>query len=259
MGCSGKAMVRAGIKALAVIVIFGDSHTVHAQDGWDFRLTPYLWFAGLKGDVATIPGLPTVPIDVSPSDALQDTETGFMSLFEAKKNGKGLFIDAIYTDVRSTEDLVPAINLTLKSTSKTTMISGAYLQEFYNEGGTVADWFAGMRYWNIDSNLAFGGGLGLLAGSSVSHDESWWDPILGVKGRTLLGASQWYLAGGGVIGGFGIGSDFLWDLSANLGYQWNKAIGTTLGYRVYDLDYEDNGFIYDVQQAGMSLGLTWAF
>jgi hypothetical protein len=28
---------------------------------WEFKLAPYLWFAGLEGDVATIPGEPSAP------------------------------------------------------------------------------------------------------------------------------------------------------------------------------------------------------
>lgn len=232
---------------------------VQAQDSWDFRLTPYLWFAGLKGDVATIPGSPTVPIDVSSSDALQDTEASFMTLFEAKKQGRGLFVDIFYSDVESTTDLIPAINLTLKSTSKTTMISAAYLQEFQNENGTIAEWFAGARYWEIDSELEFGGGLGVLAGRKVNHSESWVDPVLGVKGRTPIGESNWNLAGGAAIGGFGMGADSLIDISVNLGYQFNKTVGAAVGYRFYDLDYEDDGFTYDVKQDGFSLAVAFAF
>ena len=28
---------------------------------WEFKLAPYLWFAGLEGDVATSPGEPSAP------------------------------------------------------------------------------------------------------------------------------------------------------------------------------------------------------
>ena len=70
-----------------------------ASDAWQFRLTPYLWFAGLKGDVATIPGAPSAPIDISPSQALEDTEAGVMVMFDAKRRRHGLFADFLYTDV----------------------------------------------------------------------------------------------------------------------------------------------------------------
>ena len=68
------------------------------------------------------------------------------------------------------------------------------------------------------------------------------------------------LRGGGAgLGGFGVGSDLFYEISANVGYQWNKSIGTALGYRMFDVDYEDDGYVYDVKQQGWQVGLRWAF
>ena len=44
-----------------------------------------------------------------------------------------------------------------------------------------------------------------------------------------------------------------------MGCQWSKAIGTALGYRMFDVDYENDGYVYDVRQQGWQLGLTWSF
>ena len=85
------------------------------------------------------------------------------------------------------------------------------------------------------------------------------DPIIGLKGKTALGESQFFLNGFLVIGGFGVGSDFMWDANLNLGYNWTETIATTIGYRYLDVDYEDNGYIYDVYQDGIVLGLAWRF
>ncbi len=229
------------------------------DSGWEYRLSPYGWFAGLEGDVASIPGLPAIPIDISSSDALEDTEASLMLMFEAKKNGKGFFMDVFYSDVQSEETLIEVGDrrLVLNSTTKTTMVSGAYLHEVYNKEQSVVDVFAGLRYWNIDSHLSLTGGLGILPPGY--HEESWVDPLVGIKGRTTLGDTKFYVAGGAAIGGFGVGSDLFYDLNANLGYQWSKSIGTTVGYRMYDLDYENDGFVYDVKQQGWTIGLTWAF
>jgi len=229
------------------------------ESGWDFRLSPYGWFAGFKGDVASIPGLPTMPIDISAGDALSDAEVSLAGMFEGKKNGKGFFVDFLYSDLQSEETLVESINLALNSTTKTTIISGAYLHELYNQDKSVVDAYLGVRYWDIDTHLAFSGGLGVLAGRTLDHTESWVDPLIGIKGRTALGDTNFYVAGGAAIGGFGVGSDLFYDLNANLGYQWSKSIGTTVGYRLYDLDYENDGFVYDVRQEGWIIGLTWAF
>ncbi len=230
-----------------------------AESDWDFHLTPYIWFAGVKGDVATVPGASVIPIDISASDTFSDTEASFMLLFEAKTGRHGVLVDVLYSDLQSDTDLIPEINLTLKSTSKTSVFSTAYMYELYKKEQTVVDVFAGARYWKIDTELEFGGGLGFLQGKRVRHGESWLDPLIGVKARTALGDSQFYVSGGVAAGGFGVGSDSFYDITANIGYQWSKAIGTSLGYRMFDLDYEDDWFVYDVKQQGWLLGLTWGF
>ena len=252
------------MKWQSVLLIFSGillgSAPALADDGWQFRLSPYIWFAGLKGDVATIPPLPTAPVDVSASDALSDTEASFMILLDARKQRHGVFADLLYSDVQSDEELVPQpIGLKMKTTSKTTIFTLAYQYELYRRDQTVVDLLAGVRYWDIDSELRFKGGLGILAGRKISNDESWFDPALGVKGRTPLGSSQFYVEGGAGLGGFGVGSDLFYEISANVGYQWNKSIGTAFGYRMFDVDYDDDGYVYDVKQQGWQVGLTWAF
>ena len=230
-----------------------------AQGEWKYQLAPYLWFAGLKGTVATIPGAPRVAIDISPSDALSDLKVGFMGAFEAKKGRHGGFADLVYTDVRSDTELVPAIGLTLKSKSKSTIVTGGYVYALYNQDATLVDVFAGARYWKVDTELGFGGGLGLLAGRSVRNSESWWDPVVGIKARTALGGSKFFLSGVLAMGGFGAGSDLFTDATGLVGYQWSKPLSTVLGYRSLDVKYEKSSFYYDVRQSGWMLGMAYAF
>ena len=231
-----------------------------ADEPWRFSLTPYLWFAGLQGDVATVPGAPAAPIDISPRDAVDDTEAAIMFTLDAKRGHHGIYTDIFYSDVRSEDPLLPPpIGLSLHSTTKTTAITVAYEYEFYRQQAAFADVLIGARYWKLDSELSFGGGLGFLAGRKVSHDESWVDPVIGLKGLTPLGDSRFYLQGGFGIGGFGVGSDSLYEWNAAVGYQWTKSIGTAVGYRMFVVDYADGGFVYDVKQAGWLAGLTWTF
>jgi len=50
--------------SLLVVILQVAPLTAAASDNWQFRLTPYLWFAGLKGDIGTIPGQPSAPVDL---------------------------------------------------------------------------------------------------------------------------------------------------------------------------------------------------
>jgi len=241
---------------LALLLVSGSAF---ADDGWRFRLAPYIWLAGLKGDVGTIPPLPAASVDIPWSDALKDTNGGAMILFEGKKQRHGFMVDLLYTDVRSDTTLVPPpINLNMRSISKTTIATVAYQYELYRQDQTAVDLLAGLRYWQINSELQFSGGLGLLAGRSISNTESWVDPAVGVKGRAPFGNSRFYFEGAAGIGGFGAGSSLFYEINLNVGYQWTKSIGTTIGYRMFDVDYENDGYVYDVKQQGWQLGLSWA-
>lgn len=253
--------MKTAILCAFLVALSLSSPTLAKEDGWEFRLAPYLWFAGLEGDIATIPPLPAVPVDISSSDALNNTEAALMLMFEAKKQRHGVFFDLVYTDLQSEVELVPdPINLLMKATSKNTLVTLAYQYELVRKDQTILDVLAGARYWSIDTTLEFGGGLGILAGTVLNHEESWVDPAIGIKGRTPITAgSNFYVEGFAGIGGFGVGSDLFYDLNFNIGYQWNKAIGTGIGYRLYDVDYNKDDFLYDVKQQGWLIGLTWAF
>jgi hypothetical protein len=234
------------------------SAPLSAKD-WAFALTPYLWFAGLKGEVATTPPLPPGPIDISPSEALSDTEASFMLWFDARRGRYGVFADFLYSDVRSDSAMIPELGLNMGSVSKTTLLSIGFNYELFRKDGAIADVMVGGRYWDIDATLSFSGGGGVLDGRSIHHTESWVDPFIALKGRTFLGKSNFYAGGAVAVGGFNVGSDMFYDLTGNIGYQWNKSIGTSVGYRYYDVDYEDGEFLYDVAQSGWTVSLTWLF
>jgi len=224
-------------------------------DDWQFRLTPYLWFAGLEGDVTPVASLPSVPVDVSPSQAVKDTDAGVMVMFDARRGHHGLYLDFIYTDVRSDEDIVPELDLSVRTVTKSTMFTAAYeYQVLAAERGGV-DALLGARYWEVDSKLSLSGPLGL----SGQNKEDWIDPFVGAKGWTMFGASSFYFAGGAAIGGLGAGSDLFYEINANVGYRWTNSIGTSIGYRYFNVDYDHSSFKYDVEQQGWQVGLTWMF
>ena len=249
-------MISPKAASLAVSMLLAVSGTAAAAE-WEFKLAPYLWFAGLEGTAATIPGLPPAEIDVSPSQALEDTEIALMLMFEARKGRSGLFTDLVYSDVRSDAELIPSLGLSLRSETKSTLLTFAYQYRLLEPVRGSLDLLVGARYWSIDSFLAFSGpGGGELSGR---NKESWVDPVLGLKGYHLLGNSKFYFSGSAALGGFGVGSKMFYDLNLNLGYQWNDAIGTAIGYRWFDVERDESGFVYDVQQAGFGLGLAWSF
>ncbi|MBC2717129.1 MAG: hypothetical protein HF978_17630 [Desulfobacteraceae bacterium] len=235
---------------------------VHAEsdcsDQWEFQLAPYAWLAGQKGEVATLPGFPPTDIDIDFYDDIFGNINGAIFLVgEARKDRYGMLMDIAYTDIEF-EDTTPGpFFSSVKSRTKSWMVTAAGLYRLIQEPGVFLDLIAGARYWSVDSTLSLGAGI--LDPQKVSNREGWVDPVIGLKGLSPIGESKFFVSGSLVLGGFGVGSDFMWDAIANLGYQWTEGFSTTLGYRYLDVDYEDNDFLYDVAQSGLVFGLSWRF
>lgn len=83
----------------------------------------------------------------------------------------------------------------------------------------------------------------------VARVDDWWDPYVGLRARYNFTPAI-YAIGRGDIGGFGVGSDLMWQAEAALGIQLSKSLFTELGYRALSFDYEKDGLTYDVISHG---------
>jgi len=258
-----KSLIVIMLVALSTMVLCSPTHAEsNDTDKWNFQLAPYAWLAGQKGKVASLPPLPPADIDVDfYDDILGNIKGALMLVGEARKGRFGIVMDVAYTDIE-TEDPTPLgiFYSAVNSRTKSWMVSAAGLYRLVERQNRFLDAIGGARYWSVDSELTLKGPLSpFLSERSQSNREDWVDPIIGLKGLTPIGESKFFVSGAFVIGGFGAGSDFMWDALINLGYQWTKGFSTTIGYRYLDVDYEDDGFLYDVAQQGLTLGLSWRF
>jgi hypothetical protein len=115
---------------------------------------------------------------------------------------------------------------------------------------------AGVRYNNISGEIR--GPLG----RNPSGTQEWWDPIIGANLSLPLGKG-FSLNVRGDIGGFGVGSDFAWQVFPYFGWQFAKWGSLQAGYRWVDMDYESgsgaNRFKYDMFIQGPQIGFTFHF
>ena len=228
------------------------------NDGWEFHLAPYAWLAGQSGTVATLPGLPPADIDIDFwDDVLGNLNGALFMVGEARKDRLGVYLDIAYVDIESDDSTLAPYFSSVVSQTKSWIVTAAGQYRLVEQSNAFLNLVAGVRYWSVDSTLALHPGL--LPGQEVSNTESWVDPIVGLRGLTSIGESKFIVTGGLGVGGFGVGSDFMWDVVINLGYRWTETFTTSIGYRYLDVDYEDDGFLYDVSQQGPVLGLSWRF
>jgi opacity protein-like surface antigen len=90
---------------------------------------------------------------------------------------------------------------------------------------------------------------------SLSFYDDWFDPLIGVRGRSNQ-SKAFYLTAETDIGGFGIGSDIAWRGYAGLNCQITRNIYSEVGYRALYDDFRDesaNGFLYQLWLHGVQI------
>jgi hypothetical protein len=243
-----------------------------ASSGWQFRVTPYVWIPGVSGDV-TVRGNP-VDIDFNVFDVFDSGSSGvdldslaaLMGYLEVSKGRWSVYGDLIWGKFGLSGNAVaqrnPTANLTLSAGAnagldyETTIVESGVAYEVANWSGarssTALDLLGGARYWNqeLDLSLAVTGAvdfgrLGLDKSGSRAIARSgtidWVDPFVGFRVRHELSPGQ-ELQFLGDVGGFGVGSDFSWQLFAGYSFDfsvWQSTLHGLVGYRVLAVDYSE--------------------
>lgn len=226
-------------------------------EGWRFGVAPYAWFAGLRGELSTIAGLPPVSVDRSASKVLEDLDSVFMFLGEVQKGRWGGLVGYIYSSRETGGAIVGSDFTTLATSSKSSTIDAAGFYRGWTRRNAFVDVVGGARIWTTKLDLELDAGLPTEV--LVSEDQTWVDPLIGAKARYTGGDTGWFLSGFAFIGGFGLASDFMWDIDANVGFQWVPAFSTLLGYRYLDVKYQNGDYLYDVAQDGTVLAVLFSF
>jgi hypothetical protein len=231
--------------------------TAATPSGWTFNLAPYLWAAGLSGKVAAF-GAPSVNVDLSFSDVLNHLDgIPVMAVGEALYGPFGIFDDTFYVKLGANATGpkgFASVSLTASDFAGTAM--GEY--RLVNNANGSLDAMAGVRVWDVQTDLGFHTAFPGHPNGSFSDGATWVDPMVGAKGRINVG-NGFYLTDWAMIGGFGVSSEIDWDLMGGVGYAFNKTFSMVAGYRALGVNYSHDGFVFDVVQQGPVLGLVFHF
>ncbi|MEO3432782.1 hypothetical protein [Inquilinus sp. CAU 1745] len=250
------ALVAAAILATGTPARADDGPVSSSATGWSFQLSPYLWMTGLNGDVGTRPRLPTVDVDAGFDEIFEHLDFAFMAVAEARHGRVGALVDVAYLPL-SADGTTPGAHFGDVDVDNTTFFGTFSLgyRAFDDPAGTV-DVLAGVRAWSVDNDVTFTAGLLPQVETGVS--ESWVDPVVGLRGQVDLG-SRFFASAYGDIGGFGVVSDLTWQVYGGVGYRFSDFIAGQIGYRHLSVDYEDDGFVWDVELSGPTVGLSIRF
>lgn len=233
--------------------------------GWSFDFTPYIWGVAMSGDVQG-GALPAIHIDMSFSDILDNLDAGLLGAFEARKGRWGMLFDAIYMKLEGSGTAsrtgAGPIGATATASAELevaqTMLAAAVAYRAV-EGRAPVDVIGGLRYAKIEADATINGSFFAQSGAVArSAKKDWVDPYVGVRFLTPL-ADHWTFVSYLDIGGFGVGSEFTWQGLVGVNYEFSKTFSAKFGYRYLAVDYDKSGFVYDMANSGLYLGLGIRF
>jgi hypothetical protein len=251
------ALAMLGGSALAADMVTPEEVEIQTESGWTFTVAPYVWAAGIKGEVGLF-GFEPQEIDASFSDVLKNFDIGAMAVAEARYGRFSLGADIFYVKLGTKVDTprgILADSIDVDATSF--MFTGVVGYSLIYEETVRLDAIAGARVWHSDTEFDVINPCGVCPASAEDGD-TWVDPLVGIKGRAELG-SGFYVVGWGMIGGFGVSSDLMWDVLGGFGYELSDMSSLVAGYRAVSVDYSNDGFVYDIIQQGPILGAVFHF
>lgn len=221
---------------------------------WEFQFTPYFWLAGLHGTGGI--GNRTTQVNEGFSDIFDVLNFTFMGVFEARKGKLLVLTDVEYVSLEDDKATPGPLFSNVTAKFKTFIFDPEVGYRLYEDSdkGQSLDVLGGVRVFRVSTELNFGAGI--LPATQLQGSRTWVDGIAGLRGKAAL-SEKLFVTGKFDLGGGG--SKFTWQLFGGAGYNITPKIALIGGYRVLDVNYNKNGFIYDMNQRGPILGVGFKF
>lgn len=250
--------------------------TAQAQgmtDGWTFEAALYGWVPAISGSTSfpTVGASPS--IDVSTREVIDSLKMAFMGVVQVRYGPWGLWNDLFYANLGGSKQdtrnftigerpLPVGVDANLNLDVKTWIwtVAGTYAIKSDREGNT--DMMLGMRMLDLTNRLDWsirGTGPGLLpprTGDAQVRD-TFWDGIVGLKGRALLGGERKWFVPFYVDVGTGQ-SRLTWQINAGVGYQfdWGALVAS---WRYLDYSFKSDSKVTDLSLNGPLIGVVFNF
>ena len=223
------------------------------SDDVEVAFTPYLWMAGIHGDIGIPRGDEEVDVDRSFSDTLSDLKFAFMGTLDVEYKRVVLHTDLIYLSLETKVD--PESSLIFdegEADLKQTIATAAVGYRVVDQGPMYVDLYAGARLVKLSVDLSLDGPLQTREASASPSNIS---PLVGGKARFPIGG-RWALA---LQGDIGFDSDVKWQLAGTVQYQLGDHWRMGAGYRHLALHHDKEESEVDISLSGPLIAFTYMF
>jgi hypothetical protein len=259
------------LQSIALAETRPNAARTYRSDTWKVMFAPYFWTSHLSGEVMAKGQAAEYDMDFG--DVLEFQNFAAMIHAEAQRGRLRLMTDVMY--IEFSEDIPMSypeaeVRVNINSDKFYWEFGGGYLltglvRERMARSPLQIEVIGGGRYAYLDMELNFQADPASaliqqsLAGARSGKKE-WLDPFVGGRAQWFA-ADKWLLALRADIGGFGLGSELAWNTVARVDYRMSASFALTLGYRVFDVKYEDgegdDKFVYDTRMMGPLLAMTF--
>jgi hypothetical protein len=240
-GAAGQATAE-GISADADSLV-GPAVDVFPED-WIFSLRPYFFLSGLTGSFTVEPL--TFPLNSSFSDLLKNVKLGAFVNFTAEKGQWGASGDFQYINLYGKSSGTLDVALDMKN------IIGE-LDVFYRpDRAPSLRFLLGARVYSLEQTVTIEGNEIPAALATVV------DPIIGAYGAWVL-SDRWDFELRGDMGGFGVSSEFTYQMMALFHWDISNSIAIPFGYRILGYQIQQDTVFMNIRMSGMLLGLDIRF
>jgi hypothetical protein len=244
---------------VALAAGIGADRAIASPEGrWRGQLTPYLWMSGLSGTVRPVPNGPTLDVDKSFRDLLEDLDAAGFVTGLARRDDWVVIGDFSFSR-SSTEGRVappgapPGVLLPATARERQRSLTALVGRTVAESDEGRWDLLAGLRAWRVRVAVAVP-----LAGIDVRANESIADPVFAARWHGTF-AERWTATLYGDVGGFGVDSRLTWQVHATA----NRAIGPSshlsFGWRHLAVDWRERGRRLDLALGGPVVGWTVTF
>ncbi|SHK13673.1 hypothetical protein SAMN05444000_1201 [Shimia gijangensis] len=225
------------------------SSVVAQESNWNFAATMYLFMP--ETNIAS----GGIEATLSFSDALENLDMAFMGAFEANNGRWGLLGDFMLTDLEFSNNTPGLAYSGLNTTMKTQFFNGYVLYSAYQAPTVKLDVAAGLRWFDTSSELDLVSGL--LPGRTSSANDSWVDPVVGVRAQFEI-SDKWSGTVFADYGGFSSDSE-TWQVLLTADYNISERWSLRFGYRHISVDHDIGGSAFKLDQSGPMIGATYRF
>jgi len=217
------------------------------EDLWRGRLDAQVWLANVDGEQSM-----RSEIDSLRSVGDSALHGGLALRFEAWRRSLGGVVEisraAVPVEATASDgDVASAADLRIS-----TVDAGAGLRVGRPPPSSAVEFLAGARYVRHSRTPA----PSVDPASSGETEADWVDPFAGGRFRSELGGG-FLFAMAARIGGWGLGSDFFWEMDGEVGFRPARPVELVARYRFLETEFDGGpgGYRWDGQTQGWLLGV----